>query len=183
MKPVKSMFTFSCIRRAELCLMLCLAGGPAVVTAQSRPAAAERVEALLSRMTLEEKVGQMTQVTLGTVAAAEQDVDGHVLLDPARLRQAIVEHHVGSILNVVNASLTLEGWHALLAEIQDVALNETRMGIPVVYGIDFVHGGNYLSTGTILPHNIGLAATFNRELVRRSAVITAATNGSSPNVS
>jgi beta-glucosidase len=176
MKPVKSRFTFACITRAAVCLVLCLVGGPAVVTAQSGSAAAERVErveALLSRMTLEEKVGQMTQVTLGTVAAAEQDVNGHVLLDPARLREAIVEHHVGSILNVVNASLTVEGWHALLAEIQDVALNETRMGIPVLYGIDFVHGGNYLRTGTILPHNIGLAATFNRELVRRSAVITA----------
>jgi beta-glucosidase len=141
--------------------------------AQSDPAGASRVEALLSRMTLEEKVGQMTQVTLAAVAAAEQDVDGHVRLDPVRLRQAIVEHHVGSILNVVNSSLTLEGWHALLTGIQDVALNETRLGIPIVYGIDFVHGGNYLRTGTILPHNIGLAATFNRELVRRAGVITA----------
>jgi beta-glucosidase len=172
------MSRFVCIRRAVLFLVACLAGpglvgGPATVTAQSGPDRAERVEALLSRMTLEEKVGQMTQVTLATVAAAEQDVDGHVRLDLARLRQAIVEHHVGSILNVVNASLTLEGWHALLAEIQDVALNETRSGIPVVYGIDYVHGGNYLRTGTILPHNIGLAATFNRELVRRSGVVTA----------
>jgi beta-glucosidase len=148
-------------------------GGPGTGMAQTGPAGASRVEALLSRMTLEEKVGQMTQVTLAAVAAAEQDVDGHVRLDPVRLRQAIVEHHVGSILNVVNASLTLEGWHALLTGIQDVALNETRLKIPIVYGIDFVHGGNYLRTGTILPHNIGLAATFNRELVRRTGVITA----------
>jgi beta-glucosidase len=167
------MSTFACIRRSALFLLVSLVGGPGTGMAQTGPAGASRVEALLSRMTLEEKVGQMTQVTLAAVAAAEQDVDGHVRLDPVRLRQAIVEHHVGSILNVVNASLTLEGWHALLTGIQDVALNETRLKIPIVYGIDFVHGGNYLRTGTILPHNIGLAATFNRELVRRTGVITA----------
>jgi beta-glucosidase len=161
------------MQRSALFLLVCLVVGPVTGMAQSDPAGASRVEALLSRMTLEEKVGQMTQVTLAAVAAAEQDVDGHVRLDPVRLRQAIVEHHVGSILNVVNSSLTLEGWHALLTGIQDVALNETRLGIPIVYGIDFVHGGNYLRTGTVLPHNIGLAATFNRELVRRAGVITA----------
>jgi beta-glucosidase len=161
------------MQRSALFVMAWLASGQVAAVAQTGPAGADRVEALLSRMTLEEKVGQMTQVTLAAVAAAEQDVDGHVRLDPARLREAIVEHHVGSILNVVNASLTLDGWRALLAEIQDVALNETRIGIPVVYGIDFVHGGNYLRTGTILPHNIGLAATFNRDLVRRSGVVTA----------
>jgi beta-glucosidase len=161
------------MQRSALFVAVWLASGQVAAVAQTGPAGADRVEALLSRMTLEEKVGQMTQVTLAAVAAAEQDVDGHVRLDPARLREAIVEHHVGSILNVVNASLTLDGWRALLAEIQDVALNETRIGIPVVYGIDFVHGGNYLRTGTILPHNIGLAATFNRDLVRRSGVVTA----------
>jgi beta-glucosidase len=161
------------VNRSALLLLVCLVGVPGTGVAQSDVSRAERVEALLSRMTLEEKVGQMTQVTLTAVAAAEQDVDGHVRLDPARLREAIVEHHVGSILNVVDASLTLEGWHALLTELQQVALNETRLGIPIVYGIDFVHGGNYLRTGTILPHNIGLAATFNRELVRRAAVVTA----------
>jgi beta-glucosidase len=146
---------------------------PGTTTTPSHPARADRVETLLSRMTLEEKVGQMTQVTLTAVAADEQGVDGHVRLDPERLREAIVEHHVGSILNVLDASLTLEGWHALLTEIQDVAITQTRLGIPIVYGIDFVHGGNYLRDGTILPHNIGLAATFNRELVRRAGVVTA----------
>jgi beta-glucosidase len=160
------------VRWLPLLLLTCTALTPNPATAQAGTRAA-RVDSLLSRMTLEEKVGQMTQVTVTAVAAADQDVDGRIRLDPERLRSAIVEHHVGSILNVVSASLTLEGWHALINEIQDVALNETRLRIPIVYGIDFVHGGNYLRTGTIFPHNIGLAATFNPELVRRTGVITA----------
>jgi beta-glucosidase len=160
------------VARAVLLLVACIAGVPGTAGAQSDAARADRVEALLSRMTLEEKVGQMTQVTLTTVAATEQEVDGHVRLDSARVREAIVERHVGSLLNVGESSLTLDGWHALLTEVQDIAVNETRLGIPILYGIDYVHGGNYLRSGTILPHNIGLAATFNRELVRRANVVT-----------
>jgi beta-glucosidase len=133
----------------------------------------ERVERLLEQMTLEEKVGQMTQVAVVAVASEEQGVAGHIRLDPARLREAVVDRHVGSILNVLSESLTLEGWHALIREIQDLAVNETRLGIPIIYGVDFVHGANYLRDGTIFPHNIGLAATFNLGLVRRTAVITA----------
>lgn len=161
------------VRCLPIIVLMWVVIAPTPAVAQADAARAERVEALLSRMTIEEKVGQMTQVTITAVAAEDQAVDGHVRLDPERLREAIVEHHVGSILNVINASLTLEGWHALIREIQDVALNETRLGIPIVYGVDFVHGGNYLRSGTMLPHNIGLAATFNRDLVRRTGVITA----------
>lgn len=154
-------------------VLTCMVVAPGRAMAQPDPSSAERAEALLARMTLEEKVGQMTQITVTAVAAEEQDVAGHIVLDGARLRAAMVEHHVGSILNVVSASPTLEGWHALINEIQDVAENETRLGIPIIYGIDFVHGGNYLRSGTIFPHNIGLAATFNPDLVRKTGVITA----------
>ncbi|MBR9988636.1 MAG: glycoside hydrolase family 3 C-terminal domain-containing protein, partial [Gemmatimonadetes bacterium] len=161
------------VRWVPLVLLSCLVLAPGRATAQADPAAGARAEALLTRMTLQEKIGQMTQVTVTAVAADEQDDAGRIRLDPVRLRSAIVEHHVGSILNVVSASLTLEGWHALINEIQDVALNETRLRIPIIYGIDFVHGGNYLRSGTIFPHNIGLAATFDLELVRRTGVITA----------
>ncbi len=161
------------VRYLPILLLACVLLPLDAVVGQSGEPLDERVEALLSRMTLEEKVGQMTQVTINVVAAEAQGMAGHVRVDPERLRTAVVEHHVGSILNVIDQSLTLEGWHALIREIQDVALNETRLAIPIVYGIDFVHGGNYLRSGTIFPHNIGLAATFNRELVRQTGVITA----------
>ncbi|HEY0778555.1 MAG TPA: glycoside hydrolase family 3 N-terminal domain-containing protein [Gemmatirosa sp.] len=134
-----------------------------------------RVDALLARMTLEEKIGQMTQLNVGVVAAgsAEQR-PGRVTLDLAKLREALVTRHVGSIINVLDAALPAEGWHALVAQIQDVAMNETRLGVPVLYGIDFVHGANYTQNGTIFPHNVAMGATFDVALARRAGEITGA---------
>ena len=148
-------------------------------SAQNRPAAAQstraRVEALLGRMTIEEKVGQMTQLTIGAVAAeGARQRPGAVVLDSAKLREAIVRRHVGSLLNVLDAALPVEGWHALVREIQDVATKETRLGIPVIYGVDFVHGANYTRGGTIFPHGVAMGATFDRELARRAGEVTAA---------
>ncbi|HEX6037327.1 glycoside hydrolase family 3 N-terminal domain-containing protein [Longimicrobium sp.] len=157
-----------------------LAAGPIPRTARAAapadlPAApaSSRVDSLLARMTLEEKVGQMTQLTLAVVAAEDGPQRDSVRIDPAKLREAIVERHVGSLLNVVGGSLSVEGWHRLMAEVQGMALRETRLGIPVIYGIDFVHGANYTRGGTIFPHNVGMAATFNPALARRAAEITA----------
>ncbi|HEU4454594.1 MAG TPA: glycoside hydrolase family 3 N-terminal domain-containing protein [Longimicrobium sp.] len=136
------------------------------------PALRARVDSLLARMTLEEKVGQMTQLTIGAIAAEGSPTRDLVRLDPRKLREAVVERHVGSLLNVIGGSLTLEGWHQLVGEIQDVATKETRLGIPVLYGIDFVHGANYTRGGTIFPHNLGMAATFDSALARRAGEIT-----------
>src|SRR5579859_3603460 len=124
-------------------------------------AALVQVDALLGRMTLEEKIGQMTQLTIGA------------LPDTAHLREAIVHRHVGSILNVVDTALSLDGWQTLIREIQDIATNETRLGVPILYGIDFVHGANYTRGGTIFPHNIGMAATFDPDLIREAGEVTA----------
>jgi beta-glucosidase len=135
-------------------------------------AALPRVEALLAAMTLEEKVGQMTQLTLAAVTAQGGPSHDSVRIDPAKLRQAIVQRHVGSLLNVVGGSLSIEGWHRLLGEVQGMAMRETRLGIPVLYGIDFVHGANYTLGGTIFPHNLGMAATFDAPLARRAGEIT-----------
>jgi beta-glucosidase len=154
-----------------------LAAGPALRTARAEPpqpraASSARVDSLLSVMTLEEKVGQMTQLTIGVVAAEGTPQRDSIRLDPAKLRHALVQKHVGSLLNVIGGSLSLEGWHQLVGQIQGVAMRETRLGIPVIYGIDFVHGANYTRGGTIFPHNLGMAATFNPRLARRAGEIT-----------
>jgi len=131
------------------------------------------VDSLLSKMTLEEKVGQMTQLTLDTLSSsAETDSSSHQL-DARLLREAIVDRHVGSILNVYSSAFTLEHWQEVITAIQDVATKESARGIPILYGVDAVHGHNYMHTGTVFPQNIGMAATWNPELVRRANEITA----------
>ena len=147
---------------------------PAASQAQTwlTPAQRTHVESLLARMTLDEKIGQMTQLTIGAVTARDAQENGRVVLDTAKLRYAIVDRHIGSLINVSDAALPVEGWHALVTTIEDVATKRTRLGIPLVYGIDFVHGGNYITGGTLFPHNIAMAATFDTALARRAGEVT-----------
>lgn len=159
--------------------LVAMAAGPALRHANAqqpiplaRTAASARVETLLAAMTLEEKAGQMTQLTIAAVAAEGGPARDSLRVDAAKLREAVVQRHVGSLLNVVGGSLSVEGWHSLIGQIQGMAMRETRLGIPVIYGIDFVHGANYTRGGTIFPHNLGMAATFNPALVRRAGEIT-----------
>ncbi len=130
-----------------------------------------KVENLLQKMTLEEKVGQMTQVTIQVVS--RKAADGQHELDPARLYDAIVTHQVGSILNVYPGAYSLEHWHEIITQIQDLATQKTRLGIPVLYGIDAIHGANYTRGATLFPQSIGMAATWNPDLVRKEGEITA----------
>ncbi|WP_400191403.1 glycoside hydrolase family 3 N-terminal domain-containing protein [Hymenobacter sp. B81] len=135
-----------------------------------------RVEALLARMTLEEKVGQMAQITLDVVGKGSNRYasDEPFALDPAKLRDAVVKYKVGSILNAANnRARTPQVWEGIVQQIQDVALQETRLKIPVIYGIDAVHGETYTAGATMFPQQIAQAATRNRTLVRRAAEITA----------
>ena len=132
-----------------------------------------RVAALLAKMTLEEKVGQMTQVTIDVVANMNRTPGGWQHLDPEKLRTAIVKHHVGSILNVMGSAYSIDNWHEIITKIQDVATKETRLKIPILYGIDAVHGANYTTGATIFPQNLGMASTWNSELMKRDGEITA----------
>src|SRR5215207_2474388 len=129
----------------------------------------QKIEDLLKRMTLEEKVGQMTQLTIGMIVTGS---DQNVKIDPAKLEKAIVKYGVGSILNVSDQALTLDRWHEIIGQIQDAA-KKTRLGIPVIYGIDSIHGANYVQGATLFPQEIGMAATWNPELMKRAAEITA----------
>ena len=139
----------------------------AVATAQQNNADIKKADALIKQMTLEEKVGQMTQVTLGVVGT---NIDGE--LDALKLKAAVVDHNVGSILNVTNHALSVSQWNALLTQIADEA-NKTRLKIPVIYGLDGIHGQTYTLDATLFPQNIGMAATRNIELVKAVTKVAA----------
>lgn len=127
-----------------------------------------RVERLLGSMSLEEKVGQMTQLSIESVSLIDAADGGHAL-DLERLHDMLVRHHVGSLLNAAPCAFDVAHWHAVIERIQAIATKETRLGIPVLYGIDAIHGANYSAGATLFPQPIGLAATWNPELVERVA--------------
>jgi beta-glucosidase len=135
------------------------------------PDHSQKIEALLKRMTLEEKVGQMTQLAISMIASGS---DQNIKVDPAKLEKAVVKYGVGSILNVSDQALTVDHWHEVIRQIQEAATKKTRLGIPVIYGIDSIHGANYVQGATLFPQEIGMAATWNPELMKRAAEITAA---------
>jgi beta-glucosidase len=128
-----------------------------------------RAEALLRRMTLEEKVGQMTQLQIGMVTTGK---DQKIQIDPTKLEKAIVQYGVGSILNVQDQALEIEKWHEVIARIQEAG-RRTRLKIPVLYGIDSIHGANYIQGATLFPQEIGMAATWNPVLMQHAAEISA----------
>src|SRR5689334_19813521 len=125
----------------------------------------KKIDDLLARMTLEEKVGQMTQLAIAMVVTGK---DQDVKIDPAKLDKAIVKYGVGSILNVADQALTPDKWHEIIGQIQETATKKTRLGIPVIYGIDSIHGANYVQGATLFPQEIGMAATWNPELMKRA---------------
>lgn len=132
----------------------------------------KRVAALLQRMTLEEKIGQMTQLTLGVLGGKFEPAERPDMAIPQeRLDDVISRHKVGSVLNVADTALTPQQWHCIVSQLQKASIQAT--GIPCIYGLDMNHGANYAIGATILPHNINMAATFNSALVRRGAEITA----------
>jgi len=129
----------------------------------------QKIEALLKQMSVEEKVGQMTQLTLEMVVRGRNQT---VEIDQAKLEKAINKYGVGSILNCYNQALTPDKWQEIVAQIQKAA-KSTRLGIPVIYGIDSIHGANYVQGATLFPQQIGMAATWNPELMKHGAEISA----------
>ena len=135
-----------------------------------------RVEALLAQMTLEEKVGQMTQVALDVVGkgAHRTSADAPFSIDLDKLRDVVVKYHVGSFQNSTNnRAATPAMWYTIISQMQEVAMKETRLKIPTVYAIDAIHGETFTAGATFFPQEIAQAATRNRALVRRGAEITA----------
>ena len=130
----------------------------------------QKVEALLKQMTLDEKMGQMTQVNISVVLKGgygNQDAS----MDMQKLNEAVTKYKVGSILNALHA-YSVETWHQIIRQIQDEAKKNSRF-IPIIYGLDGVHGQTYTLDATLFPTNIGMAATRNVDLAKQEAKVTA----------
>lgn len=128
---------------------------------------------LLARMTLEEKIGQMTQLTLGAISKVKGTSSQQHVLDLEKLEHAIVARHVGSILNTCDIAFPVAHWRKVVSAIQDAATKRSRLKVPVLYGVDAVHGANYTRESTLFPQSIGLAATWSPELVEQIGRVTA----------
>lgn len=132
-----------------------------------------RVEDLLGRMTLEEKIGQMTQIDIAAITTASGiDPTGEkrktVDLDPAKLIPLIRDFHVGNFVN--GDAVGPEAWSAYIAEIQRLNTAHSRLNIPIIYGMDHIHGANNVVGATMFPHSINMAATFAPRYTRDEAI-------------
>ena len=133
----------------------------------------QKADSIISKMTLAEKIGQMTQVTLAVVSKGPvTNPDQPQQIDMAKLKDAILKYHVGSILNDVAHAYTRKHWYEIQRQIKEVD-EQSRLKIPVIYGIDAIHGVNYTLGSTLFPQEIGMAATWNPTLVKKNASITA----------
>ena len=136
----------------------------------SDPKIEAMIEKTLARMTLEEKAGQM--VELVTDLFGQNDKDGVFHIDEAKTDSIISRYKIGSILNAPNTTApTSKQWEQYIAQIQKISMK--RLGIPCVFGLDQNHGSTYTADGTLFPQNINVAASFNRDIARRSAEATA----------
>jgi len=136
------------------------------------PSIESKINVLLKQMTLQEKVGQMAQVAIDVVGKVDYSKQTYTI-DADKLNDVIVNYKVGSVLNTPpGVLLTPEQWNQVLSDIQDAA-QKTKLKIPVLYGLDDIHGVNYAAGTTLFPQEIGQAATWNRQMVYDGAVITA----------
>ncbi|MDG1426092.1 MAG: glycoside hydrolase family 3 N-terminal domain-containing protein [Flavobacteriales bacterium] len=132
------------------------------------------ITTILRKMSIEEKVGQTCQITLDAILLKDSTntlVEPHQI-DHNKLNQAIIDYNVGSILNVSNHTFSIKKWNSIIKDIQAVAL-KTNHKIPVIYGVDAIHGATYIKNSTLFPQEIGLAATWNLSHAKKMAEITA----------
>ena len=163
------------IRNLAMASMVCagsLAGmaqpAPAI---SADPVIEAHIQEWLKKMTLEEKIGQMCEITVDVVTDFPGSKDGFKLSE-AMLDTVIGKYKVGSILNVpLSVAQKKEVWAAAIKQIQEKSMKE--IGIPCIYGVDQIHGTTYTLDGTLFPQGVNMGATFNRSLVRRGVEISA----------
>ena len=137
---------------------------------KSDPKIEAQVEQTLKKLTLEEKVGQMMELVTDLFGA--NDKNGVFYIDEHKTDSILSRYKIGSILNAPNTCApTAKQWEKYISQIQKISMK--RIGVPCVFGLDQNHGSTYTQDGTLFPQNINVAATFNREIARRSAEATA----------
>ena len=157
-----------------LCTGVCLTAGgqkpaPAIPSA---PVIEAHIQEWLKKMTLEEKIGQMCEITIDVVSDFEASKKNGFTLNPAMLDTVIGKYKVGSLLNVpLSVAQKKEKWAEAIKQIQDLSMKE--IGIPCIYGVDQIHGTTYTLDGTMFPQGINMGAAFNRELTEKAAAISA----------
>lgn len=130
------------------------------------------IQQWLERMTLEEKIGQMCEITIDVVTDFGASKEKGFTLSTAMLDTVIGKYKVGSLLNVpLSVAQEKEKWAEAIKIIQDVSMKE--IGIPCIYGVDQIHGTTYTLGGTMFPQGVNMGATFNRELTRKGAEVSA----------
>ncbi len=150
---------------------VCLSAQTVPPSIPADPQIEANIESLLAKMTLEEKVGQMCEITVDVISNLADTQNGFKWSE-AMLDTVISRYKVGSILNVpLNVAQTKETWAALIHRIQEKSMQE--IGIPCIYGVDQIHGTTYTLGGTLFPQSINIAASFNRDLARQSAETSA----------
>ena len=151
-------------------LALAYTASAKVPVIKSDPKIEAQVEQTLKKLTLEEKIGQMMELVTDLFGA--NDKNGVFYIDEHKTDSILSRYKIGSILNAPNTCApTAKQWEKYIAQIQKISMK--RIGIPCVFGLDQNHGSTYTQDGTLFPQNINVAATFNREIARRSAEATA----------
>lgn len=135
----------------------------------------KRAEEIVSKMTLEEKVGQMAQISIDAICKGEDTPPTSTIeLDMDKLREVVVKYHIGSVLNSPNTrARSPQWWNKVVEQMQEVAMKETRVKVPIVYGLDQIHGATYTAGSTMFPQEIALAATWQPRYARQMGEIAA----------
>lgn len=134
----------------------------------------EKVDSILSIMTLEEKAGQMLNLGLGALLQGDFfSYRDTLIFDTAKVNNLLVKNLAGSVQNLGSYPLTPKEWRYYISYIQQVSKEKTRLQIPILYGIDAVHGANYTAGSVLTPHQINVAASFDTSIARIAGEITA----------
>ncbi len=144
--------------------------GILIVTLLSISIESSKIDDIFNKLDIEDKCGQMTQVTLEAITktVSDQDRPTTIAIDYEKLLKYVKEYRVGSIFNSIGGIGQRKlVWHGIIKLIHDVVRNSTQHKIPIIYGIDSIHGAGYIDEATLFPQPLSMAATFNLDIAER----------------